>query len=82
MILFGPPDRKVVEAPSAPSLGPQAGILSAGEVLGIASGVGRHAAVAAIPVAGGVLEALMVRLGLGALVLAMRRGRQRIEQSS
>jgi hypothetical protein len=43
--------------------------------------VGRHAAVAAIPVAGGVLEALMVRLGLGALVLAMRRGRQRIEQS-
>jgi cytoskeletal protein CcmA (bactofilin family) len=30
-----------------------------------------------IPVVGGVLEALMVLLGLGALVLAMRRGRQR-----
>ena len=35
------------------------------------------------PVVGGVLEALVVRLGLGALVLAMRRWRQRqpIEQS-
>jgi hypothetical protein len=72
-----------VEAPSACSLGPQAGILSAGEVLATASGVGRHAVVAAIPVVGGVLEALVVRLGLGALVLAMRRWRQRqrIEQS-
>ena len=72
-----------MEAPSARSLGPQAGILSAGEVLATGSGVGRHAAVAAIPVVGGVLEALVVRLSLGALVLAMRRGRQRqrIEQS-
>ena len=49
VILFGPPDRKAVEAPSAPSLGPQAGILSAGEVLATASGVGRYGAVAAIP---------------------------------
>ena len=35
------------------------------------------------PVVGSMLEALVVRLGLGALALAIRRGRQRqpIEQS-
>jgi hypothetical protein len=46
VILFGPPDRKAVEAPSAPSLGPQARILSAAEALATASGVGCYAAVA------------------------------------
>ena len=60
MILFGPPDRKAVEAPSAPSLGPQAGILSAAEVLATASGVGGYAAVA------GSVRALWA-LGLAAI---------------
>jgi hypothetical protein len=49
---------------------PRAGILSAGEVLATGSGVGRHGAVAGGPVAGGVLEALVVRLALSALGLA------------
>ena len=49
----------------------------AGALAALALGVLVVVLLSAIPAAGGVLEALVVLLGLGALVLAMRRGRQR-----
>jgi cytoskeletal protein CcmA (bactofilin family) len=49
----------------------------AGALGALALGVLVVVLLSVIPVAGGVLEALVVLLGLGALVLAMRRGRPR-----